>query len=957
MSRDEAAVPEDNQDLRGILPSGEGLVPPPYGDLPPGAFTPGESFTSDTHAYLDAIGQSLADVEIAALTNLVEQSTGAANAIADAEATVVGSIDRGLDRVQRTVDSVVQRVTRNINDRMQAAADYLAAVQPAQSAPLEPQLICPVDLPSGLACPPGYAPCRATTGEYLCWDQGTGHVVEPTQLPIEQQPPVTPTSDDRPPPTMPGDTIPPPPGYGDYGRWCSPGYLTNPPTQEQLIQLAIDAGWTGYFDWGQIFRMKQNNNQLRDWNGERIWQGHIMADEQGRCPIGLRPSATGVFFNRCVIQCDTTGVPTPPVQPPAEPPAGEACVPICPPGFERKIPDHKIEDRPLQLPKIPAPHGDDICKAIKEMIDGLGGEKCDFSKVLAFPGISVGGIGVAAAFLDKLLGGGDSVLTKLVGSLARWICKVMDDVSIGPDCDRAKTLAIELPLGILQLINKYTSLAPDPWIQALQNVQNSVCQSRLPDGGMADVAFLRGDITRDEWECYHKAAGDHLQPADKIMQAGRAKLDPTQLDKLRRRKLLDEGVYAKLIREAGVIKDEDRKNIENYNLQFPTHAEIIRLLLRDVFDDKTIDWTESDRIFTQKYVGKAKDWFDANGIPEEMARFFWRAHWHIPSFTMGTQFLHRLRPNDVPEGREFTRDDLKAMLLQDDWHPKWLDAMIDVSYKVPRLVDIRGAYFLYQMNDDDLVRQMQDRGYSEQNALTYLNLWKVQRQIDTARRAGYPTLKQLSRMYATCEITEQQWRDTAVLWVVDTEQMDDAFRAAQLAKDMHTRRRAVQSVKSPFVRGVIDEEEVIGRLQQVGIDPGCISNLIEDWKYQRLRQDRFEAAGQLCKEVEQGIITAAQYVGALINIGYDRDAAFRMAESCEVQVEEKNIRKAEARARRQAADMRRAAREAEKARKLLECGPPGCPMNTPGGQAARVAGPKNQGPLSNGTGATSPPGQ
>lgn len=693
-------------------------------------------------------------------------------------------------------------------------------------------------------------------------------------------------------------------------------------------------------------------------------QGHLIGAQtrpQGYCKV--HPFSTG---GKCPAGGGTlTNVLVPPKPPP--PTTCPQCC-CCPCNCQQPThvpPTDKPIDKPGDKPKPPAdrpmvepvlPQGDEICKAIQDAIIRMGGD----DPVQRPPGGDQGGLANILALSAQLATlpfdkPGDTI-SKLFDAIVKWAGDLINKGVEGLDCHRGRLVFVSLFEAAFRFVDKWTGMIPPQILEQLRILSYTVCQSRLPDGGMADVAYLRGDIDRETWECYHKAAGDHISPAEKIMMAGRAKLDPGQLDKLYRRKLIEQAEYDKLTREAGVLKEEDKKHIHDYNQVFPPQSDVVRFMQRDTADEVNVDWKEVDKVFEEKYKGKVKDWFDALGIDRDLALHNWRAHFHIPSFTMGQQFFFRLRPGADGVDKPFTQDDFRKMLIQDDWHPAFVDFMIATSYKAVTRTDAVRAYMIHSIDDVKLLNFFQSLGYDIHNAGFYVQYHKKRREIADRKASGYPTMRTLVNSYARCEITNQQFRDTAAKIVIDEDQEKAAVEAAKLSRQVWERKQTIGAVRRPFILGILDNSEAIQKLQDADIDSHCIDTLIGQWELLRLRQDKHIQAGKLCQMQEQGIITPAEHVVALIRARWSREDATRIVESCGFQIDERNIRRADALARRQAADMRRAAREAEKLRRLQECGPPACPSNTPGGQRPTGAGPRNPGPSSNGMVPTTPPG-
>lgn len=976
------------------------MIPPHLEDMEPSPFGISPTVVEDTHNELDEIGKLLADAEIAVMSNAIDKLSEIEAECSKIEAKLIGRIGVGLDEIEAACNKVRAKTTNKITSTAGQMYEYMGAA--GIPFPGMDEVKATLGLPAGTDA----AFVGETKPEFLASQQPSPGVqvtgTEPQPTVTDTQPPPVDGTQDQTTAVPPADergnvTVPP---FIGGGNLCT----VNPGGSIPFIANGFGVISSGVVEtigqavWGDVGGVStvspwismsgMSPGMKADCLSLNVQSAYWWKPGTGQySPTVIVPSGWGLYLGQsghlvaapkppagyCQLlgvsggQCPTgggtlTNIPTPP-KPTTQPPCVQCCCNPCqcqgqqasPKPVEKPKPPE--DDKP-QAPPAPEPinQGDDICKAIQDSIDrmGLNVNPPVAGEGGATVGATVGGFDIQLG--DKVDEKQKGVVDGVLESLSEWATKAISDGVNGLDCQRAKLLFISLFRAGFMFVHRWTGMVPPQIMEQTEILSRTICQSRLPGGGMADVAYLRGDIDRATWECFHKAEGNHIGPAEKVMMAGRAKLDPMQLDRLNRRKKIPDAELDQLMREAGVMKKEDQKRIHDWNEQFPTHSEVITLMNRDVVDEQNVDWTEADKLFQQNYKDKVKDWFDANGLDEQTAKYFWRGHFHIPSYTMGQQFLFRKREGKDGVTKPFTRDDFRKMLVQDDWHPGFIDHMIDVSYRVPTRRDILMAFMLHTIKDEEFKGFLQDWGYKEEGADFFLNLYKVKRQIADVKAAGYPTLKQLANTFAQCLMSEQEFKDASAILVVDSEQQDEAVKAAELTRTLWQRKQAVAAIRKPYLLGLLDGNDVRDRLTQAGLTGSCQDEYIANWDLLAARQDKTESASQLCGMLESGVVQPAQFVDALVRQHWDAESALRMLQQCEYKIDQKQQRKAEALARRIQAEQRRAAKEAEKLRRLQECGPPACPTNTPGGQKPKPADPQNQGPSSNGTVPTNPPG-
>lgn len=807
-----------------------------------------------------------------------------------------------------------------------------------ETTPLPSQPIPPVTGGSPpIICPPECIPVLTPEGIWLC-KRPDGTLCLGTNIPIST-PPTSPT-----PPTIP--TRPIPPGIPSYPTPTMPnpetceypsspaqviGCGSTPPPPPPPEKYWLEA-WCEGCGW-----------QWCVWRGHSpptgIPSGHILFG-----PFSDVPNADAILTEACKT---TTAPPDEDEDEDEDEEPGEEPGEDESPGDDEDE-EEDDEEKPPPDDCIPGQlfvrdGKAEVCPGRPEPETGRNCKKLEDAAERA---------GQRPKWLDDVKKGVEEL--PFAGETLAKLLQTFEDIAVesaqDADCDKAKIAAPVLVRGLLRFIDKYTGLVPKQALTDIENISNYICQSSFPMPGEADVALSRGDISEEEWICFQKAAGRFIDPAKKIFRASRAKPDPSQIDRLFRRKFFQEPTYRRLMREAGVIEDEDRQNIHDLNEFMPTGHDAIRMMNKDVSDDVNVDWSETDKTFKDKYKGKVKDWFDANGMTEETARYFYRAARNIPSFTMGQQFLFRFERGDDPSGLKFDKADFLNMLIQDDWHPGFAKFMIESSYHVPTRIDLRRAYQIYAIEDEQLKTGLLRLGYAPDDAEFYKNYWKKLRQISDTKAAGYPTLRTLSQQFARCEISEDMFRDTLAKIVTNEEQEKEALKAAKLSRDVWQRQQSIKSVRQPYIRGALDDNEAISLLHDAGLQGECVDSLVSQWSLLRLRQDKEIAASKLCSLRWYGIIDYRQHVEQLSRLGFSEESAMLIAAECTAYISEKASKAAARAAEKAQAEIRRKQKENERLARQALCGPPSCPSNTPGGQKPKPAGQKNQGPLTNGTG-------
>lgn len=570
---------------------------------------------------------------------------------------------------------------------------------------------------------------------------------------------------------------------------------------------------------------------------------------------------------------------------------------------------------------------EDVCKQIEEAIDKAKDQTLSLGAFLH----AVNAVGststIGDAIINAITGGHEPIIGNLTRRFGEWLDTNVKEAANSTACGSPAFLNVAVRRAILRFVDKWTDTIPQQALESTEQISNTICQSKLPTGANADVAYLADEITKEIWECWHKAEGNHLAEAKKLMLAKRQRISAREADLLYRRKKIDFEEMRKRMRRDGVIDDDDMFDIRELNEYQTTATSLIAQMKRDVFDPEAVEKLKLDEDFDKKFPGEAEKLADAIGMRKEQLRNEWRAHWHNPSYSMAREFLHRFNDPDLPENIRFDETAMRELLKYDDWTPGHVDRMIANAYHPVTRTDVVKAFMIHGMSDDEFVKRFKKTGYTESDTRFYLEYYKKRRLISDRKGSGFPTLRTAVNAYARCELTENQFNDIARKIAIDDDQRDAAIEAARTARDVWERKQTIRTVKRPFILGIYDEQTARDMLNRVDTDAGCVNSLIEQWQRERLRRDKFLSASQLCQMYERGIITERDMVIALVRSGWEEADAMLITANCGAMVSEKLAKRARIEAEKAARQLKQQLKDQEKARRLAECGPPPCPKN------------------------------
>lgn len=395
------------------------------------------------------------------------------------------------------------------------------------------------------------------------------------------------------------------------------------------------------------------------------------------------------------------------------------------------------------------------------------------------------------------------------------------------------------------------SEAKTPWRYAM----NSLCPNKYTNIDQTLAAYFGNAIDYNSSITLGKMEGYCKQSIDWLIKVGRSKPIPLQLAVMRRREIISPSEYDAGMREIGYLEPKVRDNLFTLTEQVPPLTEIIRYMVRDADDEQLVNRFGLDAEFDDKYRKQLKKWSKDQGIPEQVARYSWRAHWQIPSPGQLFEFWHRLRYNPRFGGKEKLLEDIKAALVQQDILPYWHDAYLAVSFHPLTRVDARRAFELGALDKESLKASYIDQGYSDENADTLVRFNERRREMVAAKHAAVKLWQKglITRGQAYERLTKDGLPgDVAIRALNDGEA---GFVSSPMAQ--------------AFTKGDLNREEFLSELHSAGVSEESAQRIFESLSYKVVRS-------KALKQYEHGTITNGQAFAQAVGDGMHPAVANRL---------------------------------------------------------------------------------
>jgi hypothetical protein len=363
------------------------------------------------------------------------------------------------------------------------------------------------------------------------------------------------------------------------------------------------------------------------------------------------------------------------------------------------------------------------------------------------------------------------------------------------------------------------------------------------------------------------------------------------------------------------MQEKTRQDVYDLTEQIPGTSDIIRFMLRDVADEQVVQTYGYDDEFEDKFTGRLKDWAAWQGVSEEAMRFFWRAHWEIPSATQLYEMLHRLRPDRPKMGGDYDHIDVtpevvEAALKVNDLAPTWVEPIMAISYRPLTRVDVRRMACMGVLKGDGVTEAYRDLGYSKDDAKKLAEFTRLTNAGSTCAESIGLTRSQILNLYKSDGID----RDTASEWLqslgYEAATVDSFLTGVERMRDAARRNAEVVALRKRFAMGDLTQRETVAELVSIGLAVDQAQNLAAHWDRLRRYKRKEGTVAQLCEWFQRGLMTIDTYQTRLLNLGYSSQDTIRIIDTCFL----KNVEKLQKEAERKKKELEQIIKDQEKRR-------------------------------------------
>jgi len=368
-----------------------------------------------------------------------------------------------------------------------------------------------------------------------------------------------------------------------------------------------------------------------------------------------------------------------------------------------------------------------------------------------------------------------------------------------------------------------------------------------------------GKITDDKFRTDLLSQGYAEEKHSVIYDYYKPKLSPSTL--LEAEKRIEELDYdvTQALKDAG-FNDKEIKILRELSWAYPSPTDFIRFAVRDVFTkDK-----ETQEALSAEFPKDIVPYAEKAGMRKDVLMWYWMAHWELPSPTQVYEMLHRLNPDvlrvrgeaykemglDLTK-LETTKETVEFYLKQADYDKRWRQRLLAISYNPLTRVDLRRIYELGLIDDNELLARLMEVGYTKKDAKLMVEFYKTFRQ-EEARTFAKTEIKYLLYYGIINETEAKIMLERLGYTEEDAKTMIELWKVKLAEKDM---RETQKFVRDAYALGEITREEAERLLRSAGLSEEVIAVVLDKEDKRRLKSQKLPSPTTIVKWLKIGIIT------------------------------------------------------------------------------------------------------
>jgi len=418
-------------------------------------------------------------------------------------------------------------------------------------------------------------------------------------------------------------------------------------------------------------------------------------------------------------------------------------------------------------------------------------------------------------------------------------------------------------------IGQATSATLDPPIREFIYQINKRLPNIKPGTSELIEAWYKGKISDNELKTNLHELGYNDRAISIMKQAREALLGVGEIQTLYNRGEISESEAKKRFAQLGFSPKQQDELIKLAGY-IPSVGDFIRMAVREVF---TPEIAEIYGLF-EDYPPELNKYARMAGLDPQYAKYYWGAHWELPSYTQGVEMYHR---------GIISYDELKTLLRSLDVMPYWRDKLIRLSETPFTRVDVRRMYQLGVLSFDEMVRAYMDLGYTREKAeklaefTAYMDLGYTREKAEklaefTARDASEEerslTKTEITTLYRGNTITREEAENFLQSLGYPLEHIELILSLEDYRKGKERIDKIKNITQKRYVRGFITRNDVMATLSREGLPAKEIEDLIAVWDVEKSERVNLPTKTEIKRFLQKEIISINEYKQLLERMGY-----------------------------------------------------------------------------------------
>ena len=284
---------------------------------------------------------------------------------------------------------------------------------------------------------------------------------------------------------------------------------------------------------------------------------------------------------------------------------------------------------------------------------------------------------------------------------------------------------------------------------------------------------------------------------------------------------------------------------------FPSPGDIIRFAVREVFTPEIVQKYRMDEDLPKEYLELAKQ----VGIPEQVAIWYWRAHWDLPSLSEGIELFRR---------KVITKEELETLMRTLDINPYWREKLIELAYELPTRVDLRRMYEMGVISKEQLIDYYEKLGYKPEDAKILADWTEMEynyelRELNKNNILELYEIGEIDRDTAKKYLIQIGFNDKTAEYILTLKEYDIVTREAK---------EQLSLLIEQYKAGVIDLDTLYTEASKLPLSDTAIRKAVLRAYREKQAKVRIPSLATLKKWLKLGIIDVETFKEKLSQMGY-----------------------------------------------------------------------------------------